>query len=98
LQDSKPQEIDYQFNNCVFRIREILTQGNYQNFLSKTQNCIQGTSLDRLFVKPDNDDYHLDSLSIADGKALPYPNINVDLENVNRDAVKPDVGCFERIK
>ncbi len=98
LQDSKPQEIDYQFNNCVFRIREILTQGNYQNFLSKTQNCIQGTSLDRLFVKPDNDDYHLDSLSIADGKALPFPNINVDLENVNRDAVKPDVGCFERIK
>lgn len=98
LHQTKPQEIDYQFINCVFRIRELLTKGDYQNFLTNTQDCVQGSSLDRLFVKPDNDDYHLDSLSIADGKAFPIPNINIDLENVNRDAIKPDVGCFEKIK
>ncbi len=98
LHTTNPGDVDFQFTNCIFRVKELLTKGNYQNFLTNTKDCINASSLDKLFIKPDADNYHLDSLSVADGKAIVIPNINIDLENNNRDAIRPDIGCLERNK
>jgi hypothetical protein len=37
----------------------------------------------------------LDTLSIAEMKAFPIPNITSDILGRGRDAQKPDIGCFE---
>ena len=48
-----------------------------------------------LFVSINEDDYHLDTLSVAEEKGIPIPGIFIDLEGNDRDAAAPDVGCFE---
>lgn len=43
-------------------------------------------------------DYSLDTLSVANGAAKPLPAIKTDLKEVPRDAAKPDIGAYERIR
>jgi hypothetical protein len=50
---------------------------------------------DTLFLDLHKNDYHLDTASIADMKALPIPGISDDLDKKPRDPVKPDIGCYE---
>jgi len=71
--------------------------GDHTNFLDFCNNCINMTNDDALFVDPGEDDYHLDTLSIAEGKALPLMSITKDLDNVDRDGTAPDLGCYEYI-
>jgi hypothetical protein len=74
------------------------------------KNCINGLGTAALFLK-DNpklkndpkligilDDYHLDTLSIADGKGKILQGIDNDLDGVLRNTSTPDVGCYERLK
>lgn len=90
--------------NCVIRVKELLTGQNKQfaNFLTdQCKNCINGTIQSKVFKKPEDDNYILDSLSVAANKGIPllkpYP-ILIDLINKNRDSSNPDIGCFEQEK
>jgi hypothetical protein len=90
--------------NCIVRVKELLTGQNKQfsNFLTDyCKNCINGTIQSKVFKKPEDDNYTLDSLSIAANKGIPilrpYP-ILIDILNKNRDVSMPDIGCFEQIK
>jgi len=90
--------------NCVVRVKELLTGQNKQfsNFLTDNcKNCINGTIQSKVFKKPEDDNYMLDSLSVAANKGIPllkpYP-ILIDILNKNRDASNPDIGCFEQLK
>jgi hypothetical protein len=92
------------FENCVVRVKDLLTGQNKQfsNFLAdQCKNCINGSIQSKVFKNPSEDDYTLDSLSVAANKGLPllkpYP-ILIDLLNKNRDSANPDIGCFEQIK
>jgi hypothetical protein len=92
------------FENCVVRVKDLLTGQNKQfsNFLTdQCKNCINGSIQSKVFKNPSEDDYTLDSLSVAANKGLPllkpYP-ILIDLINKNRDSANPDIGCFEQIK
>ncbi|MEN0005949.1 MAG: right-handed parallel beta-helix repeat-containing protein [Bacteroidota bacterium] len=88
------------FDNCVVRVDDLLEQedGRYFNFFNEQcQNCINGDRQSILFVDTGEDDYRLDSLSIADGLAQPNA-ITIDLEGVERDPMMPDAGCFERVE
>jgi len=40
----------------------------------------------------------LDTLSVANGAAWPVPEVKNDLKNIPRDAEKPDIGAYERIR
>ena len=87
------------FENCVVKVEELLTQqdGLYADFLeNQCNNCINGSRDDLLFLDTNEDNYHLDSLSIAIGQAKVISGIIIDLENKTRDTEKPDVGCYER--
>ncbi len=97
-----PLLFNIRFQDCIVRVQELLkfNNGQYANFLAQQCNpCLNGTRDSKLFVDPSENDYHLDSLSIAEGQAKPieFPRaITIDLEGETRDASKPDIGCYER--
>lgn len=88
------------FENCVVKVQDLIARGQFVNFLGGICDpCINGKSTDKVFKDPNNDDYRLDSLSIARdyGKPISAPRpITTDIENVMRNVQKPDPGCFER--
>lgn len=100
-----PDMFKVTFENCVVRVEELLKQqGNlYADFFTTICNpCIDGEREDALFIDVNEDDYHLDTLSIAIGQGQPIgpPKFNrsiiIDLENKFRNSDMPDVGCYER--
>ncbi|MCB0638782.1 MAG: right-handed parallel beta-helix repeat-containing protein [Lewinella sp.] len=86
--------------NCVVKTDELLTRsgGLYADFFDTyCVNCVNGERDDPLFLDRGEDDYHLDTLSIAQGVALPITGLTTDLEGTPRDA-EPDAGCYERVE
>lgn len=96
MQGSDQFVLNYSFDHCIIRSDEINDEQfglpNFYDFVTDSQNA---TNNDIIFASISNDDYHLDTLSIAEGMALPLPSILIDLEGNDRDAEMPDVGCFE---
>ncbi|MFK7806519.1 MAG: right-handed parallel beta-helix repeat-containing protein [Saprospiraceae bacterium] len=88
---------DYEFNNCVIKLDEVLTEGGHTDFLDFCNDCIIIENSDNLFVDENEGDYHLDTLSVAEEKALPISDLLFDLDNVMRDGDMPDVGCYEYV-
>lgn len=92
---------DVSFENCIVKVNDLLTsqEGLFGNFFNEEcESCINGTREDVLFVDPSEDDYRLDTLSIAEGQAIPITSPNViaiDLEGNMRDNDTPDIGCYE---
>jgi Right handed beta helix region len=84
------------FTNCIVRVKDLLKPTSFPNFLTDNcKSCINAPVTAKLFRKPNSGDYHLDTLSIAEQKALPINGINLDLDNKVRDTQKPDLGCYE---
>ena len=90
-------DFDYNFENCVVRVDELTGEDAFPNFFDNCDPCINGTSQDMLFADPNEDNYHLDTLSIAEEQAKVINGIIIDLDGVARDNQKPDVGCYEYI-
>ena len=51
---------------------------------------------DPLFVDISEDDYRLDTLSVAEGLGVFLPSLPEDILGVMRDTDAPDAGAFER--
>ena len=84
------------FKNCVVRVKDLLKAENTPDFLTtRCKDCINADSKAKVFRKASDDNYHLDTLSVAEMKALPINTIAKDLEDKIRDLQKPDIGCFE---
>lgn len=89
-------DLNYQFENCIVRVDELDDEGgNYVDFFDNCDPCINATNTDVVFFAVDEDDYHLDTLSIAEGQAMVIPSIQFDLDGEERDPSNPDIGCFE---
>jgi hypothetical protein len=86
---------NYDFSNCVVRVNELLDKDRFPNFLSDCKDCISLKPNDALFVDKFKYDLHLDSTSVALGKARVIQNIKVDIVGWQRDDVAPDIGCYE---
>ncbi|MEO6760445.1 MAG: hypothetical protein ABIO24_13385, partial [Saprospiraceae bacterium] len=94
--NNDPSKFDYQLEHCIVRVKDLLKTNAYPDFLEHCQPCLNATNQDTLFLDPNRDNYHLDSLhSIANGYAVPIPGIEKDLDGKTRDAVMPDAGAFE---
>ena len=94
-----PLLFNVSMKNCLVRVQDLLDpdKGGYPGFFSEIcQDCIDGDPLQLVFEDPNENDFHLDSLSIAEGLALPIPGITFDLEGTERDPANPDAGCYER--
>lgn len=87
---------DFNFNNTVVQIDDLLDADMFPNFFDRCQNCVRFTrNEDVLFADINDDNFRLDTLSIAETKALPLPLFPEDLEGNNRDQMMPDIGCYE---
>lgn len=95
--EQDPSFFRYRFINCIVRVDELLDEGGHPDFFENCEPCLNGDNETLLFADPDENDYHLDSLSVAIELARPIININQDLEGNDRDPDRPDAGCYERI-
>jgi hypothetical protein len=88
----------YNLDHCIVRVDELLDLNTgFPDFFDHCNACLTPASQDALFVSINEDDYHLDTLSVAEEMAKPIPGIGFDLIGTERDPVKPDIGCFEYI-
>jgi len=98
----QPEAFQVSFDNCVVAVEDLLTDydGRYADFFTTLCNdCVQGDRQSILFVDASEDNYQLDSLSIALGVGRPIKTplpIAIDLLGELRDVALPDAGCFER--
>ena len=97
FEQSTGADLNYNFENCIVRIHDLIdeSKGGFPDFFSHCQPCINAKSDDVLFKNTEENDYHLDTLSIAEGQASPINTLPLDLDGVARDASKPDIGCYE---
>lgn len=85
-----------EMKGCIVVTNDLLKPQFYPDFFTTICNpCYEWSLSDPLFKSISMDDYHLDSLSLALQKALPLPFIMTDIEGNSRDAVTPDIGCYE---
>lgn len=92
VDDGSGNGINYSINNTILKIDELLERE--ANFFDQCTECINYSNSDTLFVDINENNYELDSLSIATLKAKAIFGINDDLLGRMRSAV-PDIGCYE---
>ncbi len=86
----------YELDHCIVRVDELLDEmTGFPDFFDHCNACLTPTSQDALFADTGEDDYRLDTLSVAEKMAVPVPGILFDLIGTERDAAMPDIGCFE---
>lgn len=89
-------DFNFAFQNSIVRVKDLLKTDNFPNFLTANcKDCINAPSSAKVFRKYSTGDFHLDTLSIAEQKALPISLITKDIDNKLRDMAKPDIGCYE---
>ncbi|MBC7885217.1 MAG: right-handed parallel beta-helix repeat-containing protein [Saprospiraceae bacterium] len=84
----------YHFSHCAVRVDELLDPENTPDFFDHCDNCINLKSNDRLFLNQNENDYRLDTMSVALNKGKSLPLITTDILGKIRKSV-PDIGCFE---
>ena len=97
--DGIEADFDYKMENCIVRVKKLIDENEpnpYPDFFEHCLPCNNAEVSDALFLDPNEDDYHLDTLSVAEGQAQIINQISLDLEGNMRDGMTPDIGCFER--
>ena len=87
--------LNFDISNSIIRVDELLDPDGYPNFFDNCEDCITFMDSDTLFRDIDLKDYRLDTMSIAERKAIPNTAITTDLLGFMRDPVNPDIGCYE---
>lgn len=83
-------------NNSIVIVDELVESTQFPQFFTELcLDCIMYMHSDTLFRDMMMNDYHLDTASIAERKAIPIPGITDDLDGVARDPLMPDIGCYE---
>jgi len=90
----EPDLFHYQFRNCAVTVDEILEPELYPNFFDNCANCINLTPSDTLFLDLNNEDFTLDTMSIAIDKGFLAGMVFEDILDNSRDDM-PDLGCYE---
>jgi hypothetical protein len=91
-----PAQFDYQFKNCIVRVRDLLDEKATPDFFDHCQPCLNSSGQDTIFIDPNAKKFRLDTLhSRANRYALPLSGVDKDLDGKMRDATAPDAGCYE---
>ena len=91
-----PSELDYDFKNCLVRVKDLLRPNDHPEFFDFCNPCLNVETKDTIFLNIPEDNYRLDTLaSKANRYGVPVPGVTTDLDGKIRDAGMPDAGCFE---
>ncbi len=90
----EPDLFNFDFENCAVTIDEILMPEQYPNFFDNCADCFRISVSDTLFFDIDNNEYRLDSMSVAIDRGIPINGITQDINDDSRDGM-PDVGAYE---
>ncbi|WP_222707015.1 right-handed parallel beta-helix repeat-containing protein [Neolewinella aurantiaca] len=101
FEGSEPSQWNVLFNNSVVRTDQPFLDsqnGIFSDFYENIcRNCHNLEFSDPLFVALDQDDYQLDSLSVARDLGAFLPSLPTDILGVERDLSTPDAGAYERV-
>lgn len=87
--------LNYTFSECIIRARDINDPDlGFPDFFDWC-DCYNASPSDALFFDINEDDYRLDTLSVAEEQGVPINGIFFDLDGNDRDPQRPDLGCFE---
>lgn len=86
-----PDAMNLTLDHCLIKVDELKESVDLSQYCI---SCIEHTN-EAVFVDQDLDDYHLDTLSIADGQALYLSDLPLDIDGEMRDNQSPDLGCYE---
>ncbi|RME96584.1 MAG: right-handed parallel beta-helix repeat-containing protein [Bacteroidetes bacterium] len=95
----EPEFWQLDMDHCLVKVDQLLTgsNGRYSDFFSTyCLDCFNADQDDPLFADIGENDYHLDTLSVAQNRGLVIPSLPLDLEGTPRDEM-PDIGCYERV-
>ena len=93
-----PLGLRLDFINCILKLEDLLDpeESGFDDFLGDyTVDCINVSFSDVLFADPNEGNYYLDTLSVAENQAKVLNDIQKDIEDKPRDSTNPDIGCFE---
>ena len=94
--DPAGQIFNVMMQNNIVVVDDLLDPENFPGFFGVICNdCFEWMNGDTLFVNASEYDFHLDTSSIAERRAIPIPGITDDLDGYFRDAIMPDIGCYE---
>jgi hypothetical protein len=86
-------------DHAIVIVDELLDNNLFPTFFTDIcHNCLPYMQGDTLFRDLLMMDFHLDTTSIAERRAMPIPGITDDLDGVIRDVVMPDIGCYEFVE
>lgn len=88
-------DFQYIFRNCLVKVADLLKPESFPDFFNQCTPCENLRGNERLFRDRSKEDFSLDSMSVALGKAIHLPQIITDIEGKNRKAQNPDPGCLE---
>lgn len=88
-------DFSYTFSHCLVKVTDLLKAENFPDFLNNCTSCENLKGSERLFNDRLKEDYSLDSMSVALGKAMFIPGIISDIQGKMRKSENPDIGCFE---
>jgi hypothetical protein len=94
--EDNPANFDYQLENCIVRVKDLLKPNAWPDFLDRCMPCLNLDNNDTIFLDINKNDFRLDSMSSkANGFAVPIPGLTRDLIEQDRDTERPDAGCYE---
>jgi hypothetical protein len=91
----EPSFFDYNLNNCLVLVDELLDADAHPNFFNKCIDCININRTDSIFLDLDNYDFSLDTTSVAIDMAKNITGITLDILGNSREINTPDIGCYE---
>ncbi|HNG88794.1 MAG TPA: right-handed parallel beta-helix repeat-containing protein, partial [Saprospiraceae bacterium] len=59
--ESNPQNFDYEFKNCLVRVKDLLKANQYPDFFDHCQPCRNVDTRDTIFLDVNKDNYRLDT-------------------------------------
>ena len=85
---------DYDFARVLTRVTELSEA--WPTFRDDCASCLYPERDEPLFVNVELDSFQLDTLSVAEMRAAPLPEVTTDIDGAARDDAAPDLGAYER--